>query len=116
MGACAGSAAANSAMSTSELSPRMVCASGSAKSLLSLQELMRRERHDRLSDQVSEINAVLRGHYAYYGMAGNIQSLRKVHRVAERYWYRMPRGRSRAAGRAGRARFEVSAGINLFTK
>ena len=47
------------------------------RSLMSLQELMRRMRHHRISDQVSEINAVLRGHYAYYGVAGNIRSLRK---------------------------------------
>jgi hypothetical protein len=31
------------------------------RSLLSLQELMRRVRHDRIGDQVSEINAALRG-------------------------------------------------------
>ena len=47
------------------------------RSLMSLQELMRRIRHHRISDQVSEINAVLRGHYAYYGVAGNIRSLRE---------------------------------------
>jgi len=28
---------------------------------------------------------VLRGHYAYYGVAGNIRSLLKVYRVVERY-------------------------------
>ena len=69
------------------------------RSLMSLQQLMRRKRHDRISDQVSEINAVLRGHYAYYGVAGNIRSLRKVYRVVERYWFRMLRSRSWAAGR-----------------
>jgi RNA-directed DNA polymerase len=55
------------------------------RSLTSLRELMRQIRHHRISDQVSEINAVLRGHYAYYGVAGNIRSLRKVYRVVERY-------------------------------
>jgi RNA-directed DNA polymerase len=34
------------------------------RSLLSLQELMRRIRHYKISDQASEINIVLRGHYA----------------------------------------------------
>jgi hypothetical protein len=33
------------------------------RSLLSLQELMRRIRHYKISDQVGEINIVLRGHY-----------------------------------------------------
>ena len=69
------------------------------RSLMSLQELMRQIRHHRISDQVSEINAVLRGHYAYYGVAGNIRSLRKVYRVVERYWHKMLRSRSWAAGR-----------------
>jgi len=36
---------------------------------MSLQELMRRIRHDTISDQVGELNAALRGHYAYYGIA-----------------------------------------------
>ncbi|MGB9115845.1 hypothetical protein [Bradyrhizobium sp.] len=38
--------------------------------LTSLQELRQRIRHQTISEQVSEINAVLRGHYAYYGVAG----------------------------------------------
>jgi len=38
------------------------------RSLTSLQELMRRIRHHAISDQVGEINAFLRGHYAYYGV------------------------------------------------
>ena len=69
------------------------------RSLMSLQELMRRVQHHRISDQVGEINAVLRGHYAYYGVAGNLRALFMVYRAAERYWCRMLRGRSWAAGR-----------------
>ena len=64
------------------------------RSLMSLQEMMRKIRHDRIGDQVGEINAVLRGHYAYYGVAGNIRSLKKVYRAVERYWLRMLRSRS----------------------
>jgi RNA-directed DNA polymerase len=75
------------------------------RSLLSLQELMRRIRHYRIRDQVSEINAVLRGHYAYYGVAGNIRALFKVYGVVQRYWLRMLRSRSRAAGRLTWATF-----------
>src|SRR5215468_4677497 len=52
------------------------------RSLLSLQELMRCLRHHRIRDQISEINAALRGHYAYYGVAGNIRALFKVYRGA----------------------------------
>ncbi|MGF6312122.1 hypothetical protein ABIB82_006027 [Bradyrhizobium sp. i1.8.4] len=64
------------------------------RSLTSLQELMQRIRHQTISEQVGEINAVLRGHYAYYGVAGNLRSLVKVYRVVERYWRKMLCSRS----------------------
>ena len=43
------------------------------RSLTSLQELMQRIRHHTISEQAGEINAALRGHYAYYGVAGNLR-------------------------------------------
>ena len=55
---------------------------------------MQRIRHHTISEQVGEINAALRGHYAYYGVAGNLRSLVKVYRVVERYWRRMLCSRS----------------------
>src|SRR6267378_1465147 len=69
------------------------------RSLTSLQELMQRIRHHTISEQAGEINAVLRGHYAYYGVAGNLRSLVKVYRVVERYWRRMLCSRSWAGRR-----------------
>jgi hypothetical protein len=41
---------------------------------------------------------VLRGHYAYYGIAGNFQALLQVHRGVERYWRKMLSSRSRSGG------------------
>ena len=67
---------------------------GIKRSLLSLQELMRRIWHYKISDQAGEINIVLRGHYAYYGVAGNLRSLVKVYRAVERYWRSMLCSRS----------------------
>src|ERR1700681_2223464 len=69
------------------------------RSLTSLQELMQRIRHQTISEQAGEINIVLRGHYAYYGVAGNLRSLVKVYRVVERYWRRMLCSRSWAGRR-----------------
>jgi RNA-directed DNA polymerase len=69
------------------------------RSLTSLQELMQRIRHQTISEQVGEINIVLRGHYAYYGVAGNLRSLVKVYRVVERYWRKMLCSRSWAGRR-----------------
>src|SRR5690348_1810471 len=75
------------------------------RSLTSLQELMRRTRHHAISDQVGDINAALRGHYAYYGVAGNLRSLAKVYQAVERYWRRMLCSRSRDGGRLTWDRF-----------
>ena len=75
------------------------------RSLTSLQELMRRARHHAISDQVGDINAALRGHYAYYGVAGNLRSLVKVYQAVERYWRRMLCSRSRDGGRLTWDRF-----------
>ena len=64
------------------------------RSLMSLQDQMRRMRHLPVREQVSNLNIVLRGHYAYYGIAGNFRSLQKVHRAVERYWHKMLCSRS----------------------
>ena len=45
----------------------------------------------------------LRGHYAYYGIAGNFRALQHVAWVVERYWRQMLSSRSRA----GYVRWEV---------
>jgi RNA-directed DNA polymerase len=64
------------------------------RSLSSLQDLMRQMRHLTIQQQVDDLNDVLRGHYAYYGIAGNIRALQKVYRAVERYWCKMLRSRS----------------------
>ncbi|MBK8012087.1 MAG: hypothetical protein IPK13_12125 [Deltaproteobacteria bacterium] len=38
---------------------------------------------------------ILRGHYAYFGVAGNFRALQRVHRAVEHYWHRMLSSRSR---------------------
>jgi hypothetical protein len=68
------------------------------RSLVSLQELMRQIRHHAIGDQVGELNAALRGHYGYYGVAGNIRALFKVYRAVERCWRKMLCSRSWACG------------------
>lgn len=66
------------------------------RSLTHLQELMRRMRHLPLPDQVDNLNQVLRGHYAYYGIAGNFHAIQRVYRRVECYWRKMLCSRSRA--------------------
>jgi group II intron reverse transcriptase/maturase len=51
------------------------------RTLMRLQEQMRLMRHSPLPEQVNHLNQMLRGHDAYYGIAGNFRSLLKVHRA-----------------------------------
>ena len=59
------------------------------RSLQNLQELMQRIRHLSIREQVENLNRVLRGNYAYYGIAGNIRALQRTYRAVERYWHKM---------------------------
>ena len=65
------------------------------RSLLSLYDLMRRMRHLSVREQVDNLNVVLRGHYAYYGIAGNLRALQKAYRAVLHYWHKMLCSRSR---------------------
>ena len=64
------------------------------RALMRLQDQMRRMRHLSIREQTECLNQMLRGHYAYYGIAGNIRALQRVHRAVERYWRRMLSSRS----------------------
>lgn len=64
------------------------------RSISKLQELLRNIRHWPLKEQVDKINQTLRGHYNYYGMAGNLKSLYKIYSMTESYWKRMLSSRS----------------------
>jgi RNA-directed DNA polymerase len=65
------------------------------RSLANLRDLMRRMCHLPIREQVKNLNRVLRGHYAYYGIAGNFRTLQRVYRAVERCWRRMLCRRSR---------------------
>lgn len=64
------------------------------RSIGKVQETMRTIRHAPIELQASKINQMLRGHYAYYGMAGNMRCLIKVYQAAVIYWRRMLSSRS----------------------
>ena len=64
------------------------------RALQHARDRMRRVRHLPIRERVDHLNQVLRGHYAYYGMAGNIRALQRVHRAVERYWRKMMSSRS----------------------
>jgi RNA-directed DNA polymerase len=58
-------------------------------------DLMRRMRHLSIREQVINLNRILRSHYAYYGIVGNLQALQKVPKFVECYWRKMLCSRSR---------------------
>lgn len=64
------------------------------RALMRLQEQMRLMRHSPIPEQAKHLNQMLRGHDAYYGVAGNLRSLLKVHRAVERYWRKILSSRS----------------------
>ncbi|TEB05152.1 Group II intron-encoded protein LtrA [Pelotomaculum propionicicum] len=59
------------------------------RSIIRLQATLREIRHAPIKEQVTVINSVLRGHYNYYGMAGNMKSLFRIYHRTEQYWRRM---------------------------
>lgn len=64
------------------------------RALMRLQDQMRRMRHLSLREQVNHLNQMLRGHYAYYGVAGNLRALLQVYRAVEHHWRKMLSSRS----------------------
>ncbi len=65
-----------------------------ARCLAWLTEVMAIVRHRRLAEQAAEINQILQGHYAYFGMGGNLRTLHRLYRACERCWRRMLSTRS----------------------
>jgi hypothetical protein len=56
------------------------------RSLAKFHQLPQILRHEPLEEQAGQLNQVLPGPYAYYGIAGNLGSLLRVYRHVERYW------------------------------
>ncbi|WP_440119645.1 group II intron maturase-specific domain-containing protein [Paenibacillus sp. QZ-Y1] len=65
------------------------------RSIGNVQETMRRMQHEPLEVQAKKMNQMLQGHYAYYGMVGNMRCLSKVYATAVTYWRKVLSRRSR---------------------
>ena len=64
------------------------------RSMSNLQNRIREAMHWNVGVQIDRINRTLRGHYNYYGMGGNYQSLAKVYNLAVLYLRKMLSRRS----------------------
>ena len=58
---------------------------------------MRRRMHIPVTDQWRWLSAVLRGHYAYYGLTGNYRAMKRFSREVETLWQRSLHRRSQKA-------------------
>jgi group II intron reverse transcriptase/maturase len=65
------------------------------RSMNNLKDRIREAMHWKVGEQVNRINRTLRGHYNYYGMGGNYQSLAKVYFLAREHLQKMLSKRSR---------------------
>lgn len=65
------------------------------RSLNTISEWCRNHRHDDLVVQHRTLVNKLRGHYAYFGVIGNIHSLQRFYRGVRLYWHKWLRRRDR---------------------
>jgi group II intron reverse transcriptase/maturase len=75
------------------------------RTLTSLGEWCRRHRHLPLTDQHAALSRRLRGHYQYFGVNGNTQSIRKIRYQTQRVWFKWLQRRSQHGRRLTWKRF-----------
>jgi len=79
---------------------------------LKLKERIKKNRHLPISVQIRSINLILRGHFNYYGLPGNVERLRYYKTTATRY-LRIALGRRSQNGLMSWERFQREV-INVF--
>jgi RNA-directed DNA polymerase len=68
-----------------------------ARALVAIKDWCRTNRHWPVLTQHAKLSSKMRGHYAYYGITGNIQQLQRYAQQVTRTWRKWlaPRTRSR---------------------
>src|SRR5262250_1065063 len=66
-----------------------------ARSLAAVKAWCRTNRHQPAREQRAWLSAVLNGHYAYYGITGNIRRLQEYRYQVERIWHKWLERRTR---------------------
>lgn len=56
------------------------------RKLKELRVAMKKRRHDPLPDQSRWLGAILRGHYAYFGITGNADGIVRFHTAVVQWW------------------------------
>lgn len=65
-----------------------------ARSVKAIQQWCRTNRHQALPEQYAVLCRKVRGHYAYFGISGNIAALKRFRYVVEHVWVKWLRRRS----------------------
>ena len=66
-----------------------------ARSLAAVKDWCQTNRHRPIPEQRAKLSAVLNGHFAYYGITGNIRRLRQYRFQVERIWHKWLERRTR---------------------
>ena len=66
-----------------------------ARSLIAVTDWCRTNRHRPISEQRAWLSAALNGHYAYYGLTGNIRRLQEYRYQVVRIWHKWLARRTR---------------------
>ena len=66
-----------------------------ARSLGEIKDRCRTNRHQPVNVQHAQLSAALVGHYAYYGVTGNIRRLQQYRHQVERTWHKWLERRTR---------------------
>ena len=64
------------------------------RAIAEIAEWCKENRHQRIGKQAATIKAKLQGHYNYYGIAGNKESLKQFYEGVKRIWYKWLNRRS----------------------
>src|SRR5262249_38448324 len=67
------------------------------RAISAVAEWCRRHRHDAVKEQHAALSRKLRGHYAYFGVNGNLRSLQVIWHQAKRIWRKWLDRRSQRA-------------------
>jgi len=71
---------------TEQAAQSLVMAPVGARALVAVNDWCRKNRHQPVRDQHVKLSAKLVGHYAYYGITGNIAQLSRYARQLARLW------------------------------
>src|SRR5438128_3912342 len=59
-----------------------------SRALTRIADWCRKHLHQPLAEQCRRLGQKLRGHFAYYGITGNMEALQRFHREVTRTWYK----------------------------